>query len=167
MARASSKIDPAARPAKSPPGEWQALRGELVALLDQVEGRYVAVEQPDPAFEGLAQRVRSLRGQVAAPQPVTARQDALKSVKRAVDRFSERDEAGGDNDALTMAIAEIRGRQMSAPAAALSRQANDMPEFRELSGLVGGLTNRLARMGGELKARSDGDGGVKEVSSQV
>ena len=91
MARASSKIDPAADASpKSQPGEWQALRGELLALLDEVEGRNAEAEQPDPAFEGLAQRVRSLRGQVEAPQPAIRRREALKPVKRAVDRFGER-----------------------------------------------------------------------------
>ncbi len=169
MARASSKSVPAETASPSKPGEWQALRGELVALLDQVEGRYVQAEQADPALDGLAERVRSLRGQVEVPQPAIRRSEALKTVKRAVDRFTDRedDQAAEATDALTLAIAEIRGRQMSAPAAALRRQANDMPEFRELSGLVGGLSNRLARLEGELKAQRDGHGNVREVASQV
>src|SRR5690606_29819144 len=75
------------------PGEWQALRGELVALLDQVEGRYARTERADPALEGLTQRVRSLRDQVDAPsEPSIRRREALRTVKRAVDRFSDRDE---------------------------------------------------------------------------
>ncbi|UXN73817.1 hypothetical protein N8D56_24605 [Devosia sp. A8/3-2] len=47
-------------------GDWQALRGEVVALLDQVEGRY-ATERVDPALSGLSQRVRNLRDRWNAP----------------------------------------------------------------------------------------------------
>ena len=71
-------------------GEWQALRGELVALLDQVEGRYAQTERVDPALSGLTQRVRNLRDQVERPEPTVRRQEALRTVKRAVDRFSDR-----------------------------------------------------------------------------
>ena len=56
MARAYSTqemSDPSNDPRQ---GEWHALRGELVALLDQVEGRYARVERPEPAFDGLSQR---------------------------------------------------------------------------------------------------------------
>ena len=72
-------------------GEWQALRGELVALLDKVESHYGQVEPAQPAVSGLAQRVRNLRDQVEAPEPNHRRREALRTVKRAVDRFSERD----------------------------------------------------------------------------
>lgn len=170
MARAyqpSEMSDPAAEPQA---GEWQALRGELVALLDQVEGRYAQHEPAEPALSGLARRVRNLRDQVVGPEPSVRRREALRTVKRAVDRFSERDDLGqfqGDQDELSSAIAEIRGRQMSAPAAALGRRPRDMPEFRELSSLVGGLSGRLERLEGELKAQRSGNGSVREVAAQV
>ncbi|UJW85061.1 peptidoglycan-binding protein [Devosia sp. SL43] len=170
MARAYS-IQDMSDPASEPqPGEWQALRGELVALLDQVEGRYARVEQPEPALSGLAQRVRNLRDQVVGPEPSVRRREALRTVKRAVDRFSERDELGHaeEPDALTSAIAEIRGRQMSGTsAAALGRRVGDIPEFRELNSLVGGLSGRLERLEGELKAQRNNNGSVREVASQV
>lgn len=169
MARAYSISDLSDDEHEPQPGEWSALRGELVALLDQVEGRYARVERPEPALSGLAQRVRHLRDQVEVPEPATRRREALRTVKRAVDRFSERDElaAAGEPDALTNAIAEIRGRQFSAPAAALGRRAADMPEFRELSGLVGGLSSRLGSLEDELKAQRASNGSVREVASQV
>ncbi|HTO29158.1 MAG TPA: hypothetical protein VL017_11260, partial [Devosia sp.] len=151
-------------------GEWQALRGELVALLDQVEGRYAHQEPAEPALSGLARRVRNLRDQVVGPEPAVRRREALRTVKRAVDRFSERDDLGqfhADQDELTSAIAEIRGRQMSAPAAALGSRPRDMPEFRELSSLVGGLSGRLERLEGELKSQRSGNGSVHEVAAQV
>nr|WP_295883881.1 peptidoglycan-binding protein [uncultured Devosia sp.] len=170
MARAyqpTEMSDPAAEPQA---GEWQALRGELVALLDQVEGRYAQQEPEEPALSGLARRVRNLRDQVVGPEPAVRRREALRTVKRAVDRFSERDDLGqfhADQDELTSAIAEIRGRQMSAPAAALGRRPRDMPEFRELSSLVGGLSGRLERLEGELKSQRSGNGSVREVAAQV
>lgn len=170
MARAYS-IQDMSDPASEPqPGEWQALRGELVALLDQVEGRYARVEHPEPALAGLTQRVRNLRDQVVGPEPSVRRREALRTVKRAVDRFSERDDLGhaDEQDALSSAIAEIRGRQMSGtPAAALGRRVGDMPEFRELSSLVGGLSGRLGGLENELKAQRNSNGSVREVASQV
>lgn len=152
------------------PGEWQALRGELVALLDQVEDRYASAQRQEPALDGLSQRVRNLRDQVVAPEGNTRRREALRTVKRAVDRFSDRDDLPVEDsrqDALSNAIAEIRGRQMSAPAAALGRRATDMPEFRELSSLVGGLSGRLERLETELKSQRASNGSVREVASQV
>ncbi|WP_137150966.1 peptidoglycan-binding protein [Devosia sp. FKR38] len=170
MARAYSVQDPSEHVSDPLPGDWQALRGELVALLDQVEGRYARVEEPDPALSGLSARVRNLRDQVVGPEPSIRRREALRTVKRAVDRFSDRDELArhdDEPDALTSAIAEIRGRQMSSSAAALGRRATDMPEFRELNALVGGLSGRLERLEGELKHQRTGSSSVQEVASQV
>ena len=170
MARAYQFPD-MSEPATEPQaGEWQALRGELVALLDQVEGHYAHEERAEPALSGLTRRVRNLRDQVVGPEPSMRRREALRTVKRAVDRFTERDDLGpvdSDHDELSSAIAEIRGRQMSAPAAALGRRAADMPEFRELSALVGGLSGRLERLEGELKSQRSGNGSVQEVAAQV
>ncbi|WP_193336973.1 peptidoglycan-binding protein [Devosia beringensis] len=173
MARAHSFQESPDRVADPQPGEWQALRGELVALLDQVEGRYAhveRVERDEPALDGLSQRVRNLRDQVLGPEPVDRRREALRTVKRAVDRFSFRDEAEqieAEQDSLASAIAEIRGRQISGTAAALGHRVIDMPEFRELSGLVGGLSGRLETLEGELKSQRTSNGSVHEVASQV
>jgi localization factor PodJL len=170
MARAYQIPEMSDAAAEPQAGEWQALRGELVALLDQVEGRYAREERPEPALSGLTRRVRNLRDQVDGPEPAVRRREALRTVKRAVDRFTYRDDLGpsvDEQDELTSAIAEIRGRQMSAPAAALGRRAVDMPEFRELSSLVGGLSGRLERLEGELKSQRAGNGSVREVAVQV
>ncbi|MET3926757.1 peptidoglycan-binding protein [Devosia sp. 2618] len=169
MARAYHNPDMSDLADEPQPGEWQALRGELVALLDQVEGRYARVEREEPELTGLTRRVRSLRDQVVGPEPAVRRREALRTVKRAVDRFSTRDDlhVEDDQDELTSAIAEIRGRQMSAPAAALGRRAADQPEFRELTSLVGGLSGRLGQLEGELKTQRAGNGSVREVAAQV
>ena len=125
MARAYSIHDDSDLAAEPQPGQWHALRGELVALLDQVEGRYAQDQapEPEPALTGLTQRVRNLRDQVVGPEPTMRRQEALRTVKRAVDRFSDRDEASvhGQQDALKHAIAEIRGRQLASTAPAPAR----------------------------------------------
>ncbi len=151
--------------------EWQALRGELVALLDKVESHYGQGEsEPEaPAMDGLAQRVRQLRDQVEVPEPTTRRREALRTVKRAVDRFSERDvpaAEANEPDDLTAAIAEIRSRQGAAMPAPM-RRSTDIPEIRELGTLVGGMSQRLERLEGELKSQRTNGGQVREVASQV
>lgn len=169
MARAYPNPEESDLAQEPQPGEWQALRGELVALLDQVEGRYADVERAEPELTGITRRVRNLRDQVVGPEPAVRRREALRTVKRAVDRFSERDDLEHDDerDALSNAIAEIRGRQMSGPAAALGRRASDQPEFRELTALVSGLSGRLERLEGELRTQRANNGSVSEVASQV
>jgi localization factor PodJL len=153
-------------------GEWQALRGELVALLDKVESHYGQAEPAAPAMGGLAQRVRNLRDQVEVPETSNRRREALRTVKRAVDRFSERDVQPGEMDEpddLTAAIAQIRSRQGAAPmpAPAPMRRATDIPEIRELNSLVGGMSQRLERLEGELKSQRSNGPQVREVASQV
>jgi localization factor PodJL len=155
-------------------GEWHALRGELVALLDKVESHYGQTEPAAPAMSGLAQRVRNLRDQVEVPEPTNRRREALRTVKRAVDRFSERDAQPADMneaDDLTAAIAEIRSRQgaatMPAPMPPPMRRATDIPEIRELNSLVGGMSQRLERLEGELKTQRSNAPQVREVASQV
>lgn len=169
MARAYPPTD--LQDATGDPGEWQALRGELVSLLDQVEGRFARAAQPRTAsYDGLTQRVRNLRDQVdtSGGGDNTRHREALRTVKRAVDRFSDRDEDfGGQGQSLQSAIAEIRGRQMSAPLAAMSRQMLELPQFSELTGLVTGLSGRLERLEGELKSQRASQGSVKEVANQV
>src|SRR5690606_4634358 len=168
MARAyqfTEMSEPAADPQA---GEWQALRGELVALLDQGETRYAGEHDDEPALSGLARRVRNLRDPVVGPEPAVRRQQEVRTLERAVGRFSERQDMGpvsDSHDELTSAIAEIRGRQMAASTAALGRRAADMPEFRELSALIGGLSGRLERLESELK--SPRNGSVREVAVQV
>jgi len=169
MARAYPNPDLSDLAQEPHPGEWQALRGELVALLDHVEGRYADAEQAEPALTGISRRIRNLRDQVVVPEPSVRRREALRTVKRAVDRFSERDDAHDheQRDALSNAIAEIRGRQMSGSAAALGSRASDQPEFRELTSLVSGLSGRLERLEGELKTQRANNGSVSEVASQI
>src|SRR5690606_31766581 len=91
MARAYSPTQPLDYGQDDPGGDWQALRGELVALLDQVENQVTRRAQ-DQGIQSLAEQMRDLRYQVAEADPELRHRQALRSVKRAVDRFSERDE---------------------------------------------------------------------------
>ncbi len=161
MARATHHRDYTEVEAEAGAGEWQALRGELVALLDKVESRY---GQAEPTPSGLSQRVQQLRQQVEAPPASSRHREALRSVKRAVDRFNVPDLAAQDDveDDLTLAIAEIRSRQ----GAAQQRRAGPSPELRDLGALVGGMSQRLERLEGELKSQRSGHQ-VREVAGQV
>ena len=73
--------------------EWRALRGELVELLDQVETEYARNKGAD--LRGLADRMNALRDQVRSTEPDDRHREALRSVKKAIDRFSDRDEVDG------------------------------------------------------------------------
>ncbi|KKB76882.1 hypothetical protein VW35_16330, partial [Devosia soli] len=148
-------------------GDWQALRGELVALLDQVESRFGPAQSGNGGLNGLSHRVRHLRDQVSAPDTASRRREALKTVKRAVDRFSNQDERQDGEDDLRAAIDEIRSRQGPSTISAIDRRPSDMPEFRELIGLVSGIGDRLGRLEGQLRGVRSGSAEVREVASQV
>ncbi|WDR02622.1 hypothetical protein PSQ19_18930 [Devosia algicola] len=172
MARAYSLTDQQDLATEPQPGEWQALRGELVALLDQVEGRFTHAEAPPTAYEGLSQKVRNLRDQVDGTSGSARRREALKTVKRAVDRFSEPEALeSGAPSGLHAAIAEIRNRQFSAPEAAIARRSGESPQespqLREMTALMKGLSGRLGGLEAELKAQRSNNGDVHEVASQV
>jgi hypothetical protein len=94
MARALPTSQPYDYGQEPPQGEWQALRGELVALLDQVETQVARTSRQDRGYQGLAERMRELRYQVGDTEPDDRHREALRSVKRAVARFSDRDEPG-------------------------------------------------------------------------
>ncbi len=158
-------------------GEWQDLRSELVALLDQVETQ-VARVQPEPGYQGLTERMRDLRHQVTEIEPETRHREALRSVQRAVSRFSDRDElpaagaAPNPRDTLESAIQQIRSRhfapppQVSPPLA--PQRAPEMPRFDELAEAVGSISSRLERFEGELRSQARGQtANVKEIADQV
>ncbi len=176
MARASSQFQ-SHDYGQPDPGEWQDLRSELVALLDQVETQVSRTRQPEPGLESLAERMRDLRHQVTAVEPDNRHREALRSVQRAIDRFSDRDEAlgagistGTSRDTLESAIQQIRSRhfaqgQAAAPA---TRAPEAAPRFDELARAVGGISERLERLEGELRVQSKGQtANVKEIADQV
>jgi localization factor PodJL len=179
MARAFPQIDPGDY--GQAPGEWQALRGELVALLDQVESQVQRTSRQDTQYQGLTERMRDLRFQVGEAEPDTRHREALLSVKRAVDRFSDRDDGGysgqsqyaperglppNPRDSLQSAIQQIRAStSVQAPRPAPAPAAPRLDEFAEA---VAGISLRLERLEGELKTQARSQtGNVKEIAEQV
>ncbi|MEO8882165.1 MAG: peptidoglycan-binding protein [Devosia sp.] len=177
MARAFPASQPTDYGTPSQPGDWQALRGELEALLDQVEGQYApSGGTSDAAFAGFAQRMQDLRYQVADTNPDDRRREALRSVKRQIERFNERDEPEpvphADN-VLQSAIQQIRARtggvapSRSVDAGAPKPVATPAPRFDELSQSMAGLSGRLAQFETELKTQRGNAAQVKEIAEQV
>jgi localization factor PodJL len=184
MARAYPQTDP--QDFAQSPDEWHALRGELVALLDQVETQVARTARPDTGYDGLSERMRDLRMQVAEVAPDNRHREALRSVKRAIDRFSDRDEVGyqtpsayadrsmpgNPRDTLQSAIQQIRSRQgvVAAPPPMPAPQplAVEVPQFGELAEAVGGISSRLERLEGELRTQARNQtGNVKDIADQV
>ncbi|MBK8082375.1 MAG: SEL1-like repeat protein [Devosia sp.] len=148
-------------------GEWQDLRSELAALLDQVESQVARAAPREAGYHGLSERMRDLRHQMTEVEPETRHREALRSVQRAIDRFSDRDEAPAlatPRDTLQSAIQQIRARHFPAPP----QRAPEAPIFDELADAVGGISARLERLEGELKQQSRGQtANVKEIADQM
>src|SRR5687768_6941548 len=87
MARAYQQSQPTDHDRDQGTAEWQSLRNELVALLDQVDGQVARTSRETT----LSERVRDLRHQVAeSEQDTTMRhRDALRSVQRQISRFED------------------------------------------------------------------------------
>src|SRR5690606_23900949 len=140
MARAYPSSQPQDYDYEPRGNEWQELRGELVALLDQVESRVTHARERDPDIGSIAQRMRALREHVADSEPDDRHREALRSVKRAGDRLADRDAGyappparrrdeypANPRDTLQSAIEEIRARRRELdaagrPAPALARE---------------------------------------------
>ena len=65
--------------------DWQSLRHELVALLDQVDSQVARTR----GGSALGERVQDLRHQLTEQEGDTRHRDALRSVQRAIHRFEE------------------------------------------------------------------------------
>lgn len=170
MARAYPLVSTPESGAAAPAGDWQALRGELVALLDQVEGQYAETGSADPAFVGFAQRMRDLRFQVAGANPQDRHREALRSVKRQVDRFHERAEpeaAPQPDHVLQSAIQQIRARTQATAPRPMPAPAGTPPRYDEFSQAVTGLSARLEQLEAELKAQRGNAAQVHEIADQV
>ncbi|MDB5541848.1 MAG: PodJL [Devosia sp.] len=172
MARATSTFQPQdyGQPAS---GEWQELRGELVALLDQVETQVARTVRPEPGYQGLAERMRDLRHQVTEAEPDTRHREALRSVQRAIEKFSDRDQPmhpANPRDTLEDAIQQIRSRHFATPPAPqpLPQAPFGAPRFDELAESVGGISARLERLEGELRLQAKGQtANVREIADQI
>ena len=165
MARATSQFhdEEQDQPAT---GEWQELRSELVALLDEVETQNARPARTGPVYEALAERVRDLRHQVAEVEPDTRHREALRSVQRAINRFNDRDDAPATpRETLDAAIRQIRARHNPAAGAASAAAA---PRIDGMAQSAEGISTRLERLEGELRlnARTQ-TANVKEIADQI
>jgi localization factor PodJL len=172
MARAYPASQPQDYDPHRPAGEWQSLRGELVALLDQVESQVARTRRYDDTGHAVGtERLRAFGAPPSEAQPDERHREALRSVRRAVDRFNERDEsfAANPRDTLQSAIRQIRDTQgLPLGARAAAPRAPEAPRFDELAGAVGGISGRLERLEGELRvATTSQTGNVKEIAEQV
>ncbi len=181
MARAFAQTSRSDYEQEPRPGEWQALRGELVALLDQVEGQVARAHRADTGYQALSERMRDLRFQVAEqadPEAPDRRTEALRSVQRAVNRFSDRDERiAGHGDAASMpvnprdtlqaAIHQIRARRIEEPLPMPAGLPMESPLLGELAHAVTGISGRLERLEVELKAQARNNGSVRDIAEQV
>jgi localization factor PodJL len=202
MARAYQQSQPADYDRDQGPAEWQSLRNELVALLDQVEGQVARSSRDTPASE----RVRDIRHQLAEAEPDTTmrHRDALRSVQRQISRFEEpapyqappppaaQPVPPNPRDSLQAAINQIRSRQGNAqsqpqptytpppaarapepmptrqPAPQMQQQrVQELEVIEKLAQSVTGLSGRLEKLEGEIKAQIKNGGNVKDVADQV
>ncbi|MBI4921963.1 MAG: SEL1-like repeat protein [Devosia nanyangense] len=167
MARALPQSQPADYARDENPAEWQSLRSELVALLDQVDSQVARTREPS-----LTERVRDLRFQVAeaAPDASGRQREALKSVQRAITRFDHDTPPMPPNprDSLQAAINQIRSRQQERPQpAAPQPRSAEGPMLERLAYSVNGLSGRLERLEGEIRTQIKTGANVKDVADQV
>jgi len=152
-------------------GEWQELRGELEALLDHVESQVARTARPAPDLESLAERMRDLRHQVTENGTDTRRHEALRSVQRAIDKFSDRDlpPPPSPRDTLESAIQQIRSRHFSQGAPQLRAvPPAPAPRFDDMAQSVHGISSRLEKLETELRGQAKGQtANVREIADQV
>lgn len=176
MARAYQQSQPSDLDQERGPAEWQSLRSELVALLDQVDGQVARSRDPS-----LSERVRDMRHQVTEAEydPSLRHRDALRSVQRQISRFEEpapQPMPPNPRDSLQAAIAQIRSSQgaprqqnyapQPAPAPTQSR-VQELAVIERLATSVSGLSGRLERLEGEIKSQIKTGANVKDVADQV
>ncbi len=164
MARAFQQSLPAED--ERDPREWQSLRHELVALLDQVDTQVARSR----GGNGLSERVHDLRMQVAGNGTDTRHRDALRSVQRQISRFEEPPPPPNPRDSLQAAINQIRSRQgeqrpQAAPVPV--PRATEAAVIDRLALSVNGLASRLEGLEGEIRAQIKTGTNIKDVADQV
>lgn len=172
MARTNPHHDwPEPRKAGDTPSgaEWESLRNELVALLDQVEDQLTTprtAPAPQAAIPAPAPR----------PAQMSRHGEALRSVRQAVDRLADRSEGDAQprRDSVADAINQIRARQTgSAPQSAPALQSPAEPSRSpavELAGFaqaVASLGQRIEQFEARISSRIDALDQNGDISAQV
>ncbi|UJQ93010.1 peptidoglycan-binding protein [Mariluticola halotolerans] len=148
MARAQPNDDWHQTQGRQNPGDWQALRADLVDLLNQVETQVAHKQAPGTPPRNAAAGWAPHGGQ-------SRQREALQSVTRALERFSDR-----DNEDVAAAIEQIRGRHDDIP----HRQPE---QFGDLSSTVNNMSNRLERLGDELRHGGQSPASLRDIAEQV
>src|SRR5690606_33280189 len=122
-----------------------------------VETQVARTSRQERGYPDLAERMRDLRHQVGDIEPDDRHREALRSVKRAVDRFSERDEPGyapvpppayppNPRDSLETAIQQIRARQRGVAPHPAEPPPRATSGFEELVRAFDGVAARIEHL---------------------
>lgn len=140
-------------------GDWQALRSDLVNLLNQVEDRVAGETQPAAPNTARSKPTRSTpkrpKAHKAAAQP--RREKALQAVSRTMARVSERDQSA---DTVSSAIDQIRGKHSDIPQRRMGR-------VNTINDSVSSMAYRLEQLGADLRENDPSPAGLQEISEQV
>lgn len=137
-------------------GDWQALRADLVELLDQVEGHVTQKRARGGGLRANNRRTPARHYPDDESELPGRRRAALQSVTRALERFDERD----DDSDVASAIEQIRGRH-----GRISNRAPAHPD--DFSDVVSGMSDRLDRLGGTLRNGGQSQANIQDVADQI
>src|SRR5690606_15107086 len=148
--------------------EWESLRNELVALLDQVEDQVATTQTaaPRPAAPAPA-APRPAAPAPAAPQP-SRHSEALRSVRQAVTRLADRstDERPVMRASVVDAINQIRARQTGAPQPPAAAPA-PRSEFSDFARTLDAMGERIERFETRIGSQIEAIGGGADISAQI
>ncbi|WMT91517.1 peptidoglycan-binding protein [Pelagibacterium sp. H642] len=161
MARTNPHHDwpePLSGPRRSNGAEWESLRNELVALLDQVEDQVATAHSA-------RQRPRAAS---APPAPAAIQSDrhseALRSVRQAVTRLADRstEDRPVMRESVVDAINQIRARQTGA-----ARPTAPNAELAGFAKALDAMGERIGRFEARIAEQIEALGADKEISNQI
>ncbi|WMT87713.1 peptidoglycan-binding protein [Pelagibacterium sp. 26DY04] len=163
MARTNPHHDwpePLSGPHRSNGAEWESLRNELVALLDQVE---------DQVATAHSARQRPQAASVP-PAPAAFQSDrhseALRSVRQAVNRLAERatEDRPVMRESVVDAIHQIRARQTGGARPATTAPNAELTGFAKALDAMG---ERIGRFEARIAEQIEALGADREISNQI
>jgi localization factor PodJL len=165
MARTNPHHDwpePQSGPRRSNGAEWESLRNELVALLDQVEDQVASVQSTRVRHEPASP--------IPTPLPTDRHSEALRSVRQAVSRLADRSSEDRPvmRESVVDAINQIRARQTGA-ARPIATTPVTAPKS-ELAGFAQALDamgERIGRFESRIAEQIEALGGDKDISGQI
>lgn len=165
--------------------EWDNLRDELEALLDQVNDKQRHLTSPEAITTASTASYGVDRPYAdAEPLPELRRREALKSVQRAVQRFHEHEEApqmpAQSPERLQSAIEQIRAsqnrsyqraqrleQQTSSRRAPSQADAANSNQFADLRSAIAEIGGRMGRFEELIQNQSPSGRAVEEIAQQM